>query len=255
MIGLLCVEETKGYVPHRTLFTEQTIAGGRFCNVRIRLPAKGTFVRRCRIVQRAARRLHARGIRQVVLPPGPFAYGDVLRDCRLQSVPVLPFLYHFAADIALFWMETEGRAQKREGVVLQAGRMQVELARTAETLCRKVRNVAIQVPGGEKLQERLRMQYGLPALSGAAGYFRAGLVLLFSPMPGGATAVPGRGAVFSFCRPGALLQTKRKKLENVVFRFRRGAPIPGQWDQTMLLSALWEMGCLSLTEVEIEQLA
>ena len=255
LMGLLCVEETAGHFPRPTLFSPCAIAGGQFCRVQIRLPKGSSPARQRRIVRRAARRLYTWGIRQVISPAGPFAHWEVLEECFLRRVSVQPFLAHFADQIALFWMEAEGRPRRKEVVVLQGGRMQGIISRTAESLCQKVRNVVVQVPGSEALKERLQVQYGLPALPGVAGYEQAGLVLLFSPARQGETTVPGAGAVFSLCPLPVLLQTERKQLSRVFFRLKSGGSLPGQWDQMELLSALWEMGCLSLGEVEIIQLA
>lgn len=133
-------------------------------------------------------------------------------------------------------------------VVLQAERMQVEIVRVAEQLCQKVRNVAFQIPDCAALEDRLRVEYGMPVLAGQACFAQCGLVLLFSATPKGETAVRGGARCFISEKGKPQLRTERCRLQTVALALKNGEALPDLWDQTSLLAALWEMGYVSLRQ-------
>jgi hypothetical protein len=255
VIGLLHVEYMAGRMPRRTVFMPSQIKSGAFCDICIRLPVCGSQKTHRRMVHRAARKMVSYGIRRVVPPQEPFPYWEILLQYDIQPVSVKPLLWRLATPIALFYLSSTGRARRREVVVLQAERMQVEIVRVAEQLCQKVRNVAFQIPDCAALEDRLRVEYGMPVLAGGACFAQSGLVLLFSATPKGETVVPGRGALFYFGEGEPQLRTERCRLQTVALALKNGEALPDLWDQTSLLAALWEMGYVSLREMEIIQLS
>ncbi|MGI6498912.1 MAG: hypothetical protein ACOX0U_08970 [Oscillospiraceae bacterium] len=255
MIGLLHVEYTAGRFPRSAVFTPCEIKGGAFCDVCIRLPLSGPPRARDRRIRRAARKMAAYGIRRVVPPRELFPYWETLLEYKISPISIRPLLRQMATPIALFYLHETGRARRSEAVVLQAQRMEMELFRVAEQLCRKVRNVAVQIPDSEALEDRLQTEYGVPAMAGRTGFTKANLVLLFSVAEKGETVVPGQGALFYFGEGTPRLQTDRRVLQWAELAVRNGDAPSGPWDQTSLLAALWEMGHISARELEIIQLS
>lgn len=255
MIGLLHVEYMAGRMPRRTVFMPCQIRSGAFCDICIRLPACGSQKTHRRMVHRAARKMVSYGLRRLVPPQEPFPYWETLMQYDIRPISLKPLLWRLATPIALFYLSATGRARRREVVVLQAERMQVEIVRVAEQLCQKVRNVAFQIPDCAALEDRLRVEYGMPVLTGRAGFAQSGLVLLFSATPKGETVVPGRGALFYFGEGEPQLRTERSRLQTVTLALKNGEALPDRCDQTSLLAALWEMGHVSLGEMEIIQLS
>ncbi len=255
MTGLLHVEYTAGRMPRRTTIVPCRVAGGSFLEVYLRLPVKGTWNMQRWLVHRAAKKMYSWGIRQLVPPQEPFAFWEILEQYHIYCISSRRLLWYLATPITLFFLKTTGRARRREVVLLQGERMQVEIIRIAEQLCQKVRNVALEVPDSKALEDRLRIRYGLPVFKGPSAFAQASLVLLFSASAKGETMVPGQGALFYFGEAEPKLCTKRHRLQKVSLGLRDGEPLPAIWEQTALITALWEMGCVTLDELEIIQLS
>lgn len=120
-------------------------------------------------VRAASRRLARQGVRRVLAPP-EFARWDLLREGGLGPVDPLPFLRHYAGDMVLTLLRREGIQAHRSAVALRGRRVDRDLARTAEFLCPRVRELAVSAPeGGEALSAWLRLEYGVPVCPDGPG--------------------------------------------------------------------------------------
>lgn len=109
---------------------------------------------------RAGKRLKKAGIRRVLVPEG-FSEWEILSCCGLRPVAPDAFLRAHAAQLTLAALERQGKRPEQCAVALRALRVDRDVVRTAETLCRQVRDVCISAPeGGEQLRDRLRWEYG-----------------------------------------------------------------------------------------------
>lgn len=118
--------------------------------------------RRLETLERTLRRA---GVRRVVLPAA-FPYAGRLRG--LESVEPLA-LYREAADVlALGWLAGRGIPPERGRVALAGPRLCPELRQAAERLCRRVREVRVDAPGGEDYARALQREYGVPVVPPAA---------------------------------------------------------------------------------------
>ncbi len=103
------------------------------------------------------------GVNRVILS-SQFPHTERLRYVR--AISVVPF-YRAAADIlVLKLLERRGILPRQSRVALTAQRPCPELIQTANSLCRSVREVRIDLPGGEgeRLARSLQRQFGVPVV-------------------------------------------------------------------------------------------
>lgn len=131
-----------------------------------------------RRIRRAERALVRAKAGRVILD-ADFPYGD--RLALLRPVDVLPLRRGCADVLALGALKAQGIPPERGRVALSGPRLCLELMEAAERLCRQVRGLLIDVPGGEDYARYLQAKFGLPVNPPAAG---ADVTAAFGPAGG-----------------------------------------------------------------------
>ncbi len=213
MVGVVRYSGEKGKTPPRILH----ICGMPLLEVTLHVPP-GLWPRRLeRRLKRLERTLRQAEVGRVILPE-QFPYE--LR--QVKPVECLPMYRALADVLVLEWMR-ERKIPAGEGrVALTAPRLCPELEGTAQRLCARVREVRIDVPGGEGewLARRLHREFGVPVLPAMA--------LVDATVSFG----PERGDLRLW---GELPQCAGLKLR------AEGAELPAELEQP-LLALLWERG-------------
>ena len=179
-----------------------------------------------RRLDRAGRTLCRNGAVRVLLPRG-FDRWALLKRFSLRAVDPAPFLRAQAVKLALGALERREVDPIRATVALSGTRTDSEMTRAAVELCGRVRRIVIAAPGGERLANRLREEFGVPVLP-----------------PGGEVQLelrfhPGTRAGAS---PGLELYGRDPALDGLHLVYER----LGEEDREdiCLLCALWERGKL-----------
>lgn len=123
-----------------------------------------------RRLRRAGRELRLGGVLRVLTPQG-FARWPLLERLGLRPVEPERFVRAQSIPLALESLERQGLAPDRATVALRGLRVDRDMVRTAEELCRQVRRLVVDAPqGGAELAARLRRELGVPILPpGEAG--------------------------------------------------------------------------------------
>ena len=185
-----------------------------------------------RRLRRAGRTLRRGGALRVLAPRDVL---PLLAGFGLHPVDPQPFVRAQGTSLVLAALERLHLAPDRAAVALRGGRVDRDMVRTAEQLCRRVRSLVIDAPqGGGELAARLRREYGVPVLppgerGHAALLFQEGrpaeeevLLEVFGPQP--------RLAGLTLSAPG---------LEE------------GDRESLPLLAVLWECGRLAPQDIKI----
>lgn len=114
-------------------------------------------------LSRAGRTLYRGGTARVLLPR-TFDRWELLERFSLRAVDPAPFLRAQAVKLALGALKRRDVDPVRATVALSGTRTDGELERTALELCSRVRRIVIAAPGGERLANRLREEFGVPVL-------------------------------------------------------------------------------------------
>lgn len=171
-----------------------------------------------RRVKKGARLLAEKRVTRVLTPP-EFALWPSLLECGLRPVDTVGLRCALAVPWVLECLRTQGVAPERATVCLRGERETPDLVLTAFRLCPVVRNLAIDVPGGGVLAERMRGQFGLPVLP--PGSVRADLTLRFDdgPLLERAALIWTNGSLPADCEAlpllGALWQCGRVRAEDI----------------------------------------
>lgn len=133
-----------------------------------------------RRLERLTRTFHKAGVSRVILPLD-FPHAAHLHG--LHPVQPLTFYRAMADLLVLERLRLNGISPERGRVALAGGRLCPELEETARRLCRRVREVRIDVPGeeGETFARLLQREWGLPVMPRTVP---ADLTLSFGPIGG-----------------------------------------------------------------------
>lgn len=131
-----------------------------------------------RRIRRAERALVRAGAGRVILDAG-FPYGG--RLALLRPVDVIPLRRECADVFALGALKAQGITPERGRVALSGPRLCPELMGAAERLCRQVRGLLIDAPGGADYARYLQAEFGLPVNPPVAG---ADVTAAFGPEGG-----------------------------------------------------------------------
>lgn len=198
------------------------------------VPGSGFTARR---VRRTARALRRHGVTRV-LAPEDFPFWEETAAQGLRPVETGELCRALAAPIALAALEADGVPPRLAAVALRGDRVTRSLREAALALCPAVRQLLVEVPaGGEALRQRLRREFGLPAVEGGPGR-PAHLTLCFSP-PGGME----RGRIADLSGDWPALPEYR-------FGLAEGA-LPEDAAALPLLSALWQAGRLTAESIAV----
>lgn len=173
-----------------------------------------------RCVRKGARLLSAHRITRVLVPP-QFIWWPILTQAGLRPVETNALRCMLVPSWAKAIMASVGLRPEQAIVRLSGDRETPDMALAAHQLCSMVRNLIIDVPGGENLAARMRKEYGLPILP--ARSVQANLTLRFASGP---------------------------ILEGVTFVVE-GKDLPPDCEQLPLLSALWECGRVKTEDIKI----
>lgn len=101
---------------------------------------------------------------QVLVPP-EFDGWPLLGQFGLRPVSPEPFVRIQSVPLALAALERQGLAPDRATVALRGLRADRDMVRSAEALCRRVRRLVVDAPGGgRELALWLREEFGMPVL-------------------------------------------------------------------------------------------
>ncbi len=186
-----------------------------------------------RRLRRAGTDLRRAGVLRVLVPRGFQGWG-LWEGLGLRRIETEHFLRAQALPLALGALERRGTAPDRATVALRGGRADREMARAAVSLCRQVRHLVIDAPGGEALAGWLRRELGVPILPRQE---EGELALCFAPncRRGGETALELYGATPDL--GGLALAAPALAGEDR--------------DDLPLLAALWEGGKLTQKEIKV----
>ncbi|MCI9121461.1 MAG: hypothetical protein HFG00_08055 [Oscillibacter sp.] len=163
MVGLLAwTEPRRGR--RSVQLQEQVILRMRFLTAEI---ASGSHpvIQRRRVLA-AGKKLHRRGVSQVVLPED-FPYTEQLAPCGLRPVSTLSLRRALAADWVRSGLAEQGQPVAGARVAVAAAALTGEVVRTVTELCLRHRYVLLDLPyGGEELCRQLRREYGVSLLLG-----------------------------------------------------------------------------------------
>ncbi len=173
-----------------------------------------------RRVRKGVRLLNKHRVTRVLTPPR-FAWWPILMQAGLRPVETQALRCMLAPAWVKASMEAAG-IQAEQAVLRLSGRRETpDMALAAHQLCPVVRNLIIDVPGGERLAARLRKEYGLPILP--ARSIQANLTLCFDSGP------VLEGAAFALV----------------------GEELPPDCEFLPLVSALWECGRVKTEDIKI----
>lgn len=117
-----------------------------------------------RRLKRAGKSLRLGGALRVLVPRG-FSRWPLLEEFGLRPVDPEIFVRAQSVPLALEALERRGMAPERATVALRGLRADRDMARTAQALCARVRNLVIDAPrGGAELAWELRREFGIPVL-------------------------------------------------------------------------------------------
>lgn len=187
-----------------------------------------------RRLRRAGRSLRLGGALRVLVPKG-FSQWSPLERLGLRRVDPEAFIRAQSVPLTLELLERRGLAPDRATVALRGVRADREMARAAEQLCSRVRNLVVDAPrGGEELAQWLRREFGMPVLPpGETGQVAVCFQLGSTPREEAALELFGpepQLAGLTLSAPG-LAEEDREDLP--------------------LLSALWEGGKLGRKDIKI----
>ena len=172
-------------------------------------------------VRKGTRLLIEHRVTRALTPPD-FPFWPLLLDLGLRPVDTQAL----RCALAPAWVQTALAAQgiqPQNAVLLLTGaRESTDMARVAWQLCPLVRNLVIDVPGGDAIAARLRWEFGLPVLPARSA--RADLTLRFDA--------------------GPVLTGARYTLA--------GAALPPDCEALPLLSALWECGRIKTEQIMLQ---
>lgn len=170
------------------------------------------------------------GVNRVLVAPD-FPWRERFRSLRI--VQPLPLYRRWADVLALGWLEGRRIPPERSRVALAGNHVSPELRRAALCLGRRVREIAVDVPGegGERLAAELRREYGIPVIP----FGREGdLSLSFEPCP----------------RPGQLrLWGEEADLDGLRLQ-AKGVEAPIEVEPGVL-TLLWEQGKLGKERLRV----
>lgn len=169
------------------------------------------------------RELGKRGVDRVVNFPG--------RPVLLKKIDPAP-LYRWAADLLILrWMEFRDLEPRHCCVALAGPRLSPELRQTAQGLTSRVREIRVDVPGGEGFAQTLHREWGIPLVPpGKPAQVRAS----FGPVEGEADL---------------RLWGESPSLGGLELRSKQ-AGLPPPWG-SVLLTLLWEQGRVKKEELEV----
>lgn len=164
--------------------------------------------------------LKAYRVNRVLVPPD-FVWWPLLKQLGLRPVETRSLRCTLVSDWVKTVMESAGILPQRAVVRLNGERETSDVLLAAHQLCPIIRNLVIDVPGGEKLTAQLRREYGIPVLPAKSA--RADLTVWFEEGP------VLKGASFGL----------------------KDCNLPLDCEVLPLLSALWECGRIKTEDIAI----
>lgn len=171
-------------------------------------------------VRKGARLLVEHRVTRVLTPP-KFVWWSILVQAGLRPVETQMLRCMLAPAWVEASMTAAGIRLEQSILRLSGSRETPDMVLTAHQLCAMVRNLIIDVPGGEGLAARLRKEYGLPILPVRSA--QADLTLCFNSGP---------------------------VLEGAWFVLA-GEGLPQDCEVLPLLSVLWECGRVKTEDIKI----
>lgn len=173
-----------------------------------------------RRVRKGARLLIEHRVTRVLTPP-EFAWWPILMQAGLRPVETQALRCRLAPAWVKASMAAVGIQSEQSVLRLSGSRETPDMVLAAHQLCPMVRNLIIDVPGGESLAARLQKEYGLPILPARSA--QANLTLCFDSGPA------LKGATYVLV----------------------GEELPVDCEFLPLLSALWECGRVKTEDIKI----
>lgn len=232
MVGILEWREGKG----RRVRLERDWLLGLPC-LRAAVPVREGLRERAllRQVVRAAGELARAGVRRV-LTQAEFPCWEELKEGGLRPVETETFCQMLAPGLALAALGCRDRRPEQSAVLLSGPGVSPALLRAAETLCPRVRDLAIDAgEAGEELAAWLRSEFGA-AVCPPEGV-RADVALCFGPSPAAGETV------FRLYGPTPDLAG--------FLPAARGMELPAGLDRLPLLALLWEAGRIGRERLNI----
>lgn len=174
-----------------------------------------------RMVQKGAELLRRNRVTRVLVP-AEFPWWEVLAHNGLRPVETRALRCALAPAWVAAQLKRQNISPEDAVLCLRGEKGEPELERVARTLCPVIRNLILDVPGGNMTAKRLRQEMGIPVLLG--GSFAAHLTLQFDGGPvltGANVALPSK-------------------------------TLPPDCDRFPLLGVLWENGRIKIEEIALE---
>ena len=183
---------------------------------------------------RAGRALRRGGVVRTLAPAG-FDEWDLLEGCGLLPVDPGGFLRAQAVPLALGLLLRRDVDPGRATVALRGARVDRDMRRAAAELCRRVRRLSVDAPGGgAELAKWLRWEFGIPVLPPGE---EAQAVLRFHPAGAG--------------EEGRTVELYGPRPDLAGLTLSAPALREGDREDLPLLAALWEGGRLDGEELKI----
>lgn len=115
------------------------------------------------------------------LVPAEFEFWPLLHRCGIRPVETAALRCALAPGWVEASLKAKGVAPMQAIVSLTGERVSADMVQVAHALCRHVRGLMLDVPGGSALAAELRREYGLPVRPPRAE--RADLTVEFDPAP------------------------------------------------------------------------
>ena len=196
--------------------------------LRAEIPTAGLW--RQHRLHRAARQLFRHQVRLALVPEG-FSQWEALRQWSISPVDTTPLLRALSAPLALVALADLGIDPAQATVTLLGRDGDRDIARTAQALCPQVRHLVLSSQG---LADWLRREYGIPVLPPDSP---SQLTICFGAYPHRPSSPVLDLSAGSAGLAGLVLSCPALK--------------PEDQQKLSLLTALWQHGKISLSEIKV----
>ncbi len=237
------------------IITQRTILGMHTLGADLILEPAMKTAKQNRLVDCMLSDLEQAGADEVIFP-SEHDFSDRLSRFGLRRVARQPVLLGIADKAAEYVISASGKPCKDMTAVICASRMNERLLRATDSICGKMRNLAICCGRDSgAVCERLRREFGVPALNNPSSEILsvAGLYLIYdADMSDISCKTESIAILLDSCL--AVPPRSCKAIDGVLLkppdRLREDAPAAA--DLTELISALLSHGALNIRDLEIE---